>query len=349
MATLAEVREALDERRRRCSTVEVPLMALRLDDCAHLCAEGEAFEVEGKAWDDLAKGASIPPGFFKASPPDVKAYLFNRLYPGQVRENGSLATARLTLEDGRRVVGITTKMLALFSGAEVLEITLAQMSPLIEAGQLQVAHSCLDEGLSLSFVSPQITAEPRVGDFIHGGIDIHHSDTAEFGTRIESYMFRLACGNGILSRPCQHSDEVPSRIRRATAENGEYTRLRIAEMARAAWRELDAKMDAASRLAQEPVGDVEPLAESIAEKLRFPERLVKDIRDALYQDEMGRTGALWDLINAFSRVGTHVERLSTATQRYLKELCGDLISERIDQCPTCGCVIPDQLRYLPRH
>ena len=85
----------------------------------------------------------------------------------------------------------------------------------------------------------------------------------------------------MLSRVCQHSAETPTRIRRAFAENREHTRAQIAEMARTAWRELDAKMEAASRLAQEPVHDIEHLIESVAEKLRFPERLVQEIREAL--------------------------------------------------------------------
>lgn len=349
MATLSQVKETLAERRRRRSKVDVPSMALRLDDCGQLCVEGRSFQIEGKAWADLAKGASIPPGFFKSSLPDVQAYLFNRLYPARVRLKNVADNASLTIEDGDRVVGITTKRLALFSGDEVLEIALAEMPRAIEEDRLKVPHFRLNGNLRVSFVSPQIVTEPRVGDIVHGGIDIHHSDTAEFGTRIESYLLRLACGNGMLSRVCQHNAETPARIRRASEENREHTRTRIAEMARTAWRELDAKMEAAHRLARESVEDVEHLVESVAERLRFPERLVQEIREALGQDEIGRSGTLWDLIGAFSRVGTHLERLSAATQRYLQELCGDLIGERIDQCPTCGCVLPHQLRYLPRH
>lgn len=348
MATLSEVKETLAERRRRRSKVEVPLMALRLDDSGQLCVEGKTFQIGGKAWGDLAKSASIPPAFFRTSSPDVQAYLFNRLHPAQVRLKSPADNASLTIEDGCRVVGITTKRLALFSGDEVLGITLAEMPRAIEEDRLKVPRFRLNGDLHLSFVSPQLVTEPRVGDIVHGGIDIHHSDTAEFGTRIESYLLRLSCSNAMLSRVCQHNAETPARIRRASEENREHTRTRIAEMARTAWRELDAKMEAANRLAQEPVEDVEHLVESVAEKLRFPERLVEEIRAALGQDEMGPTGTLWDLISAFSRVGTHLERLSTATQRYLQELCGDLIGERIEQCPTCGRVLPHQLRYLPR-
>ena len=122
----------------------------------------------------------------------------------------------------------------------------------------------------------------------------------------------------------------------------------IQAMARAAWTELDAKIEAVRLLAEERVDKRADLVRSIAEKLRFPERLVKDIVQALEEDEHAPSGTLWDIIGAVSRVGTHSDRLSSATRRFLQELSGDLIFERVHRCPTCGRSDLRQRRLLPR-
>ena len=107
-------------------------------------------------------------------------------------------------------------------------------------------------------------------------------------------------------------------------------------------------MEAVQLIAEERVDNRAALIRAIGEKLRFPKRLIEDIVRALEEDEGSPSGTLWDIVGAISRVGSHSNRLSAATRRFLQELSGDVVSERVDRCPTCGKLALRRGRLLPR-
>ena len=152
----------------------------------------------------------------------------------------------------------------------------------------------------------------------------------------------------MLIRVCSHTSGRRARVRRAAAKNADLTRRRVRQMAEQAWGELQAKMAAVEQLAQEEVDNAAGLIRSIGEKLRLSDGLIQEIIRALDRDELGRSGTLWDVVGAISRVGSRSERLSGGTRRYLQELSGELIHERVARCPTCGAVRRPSARYLPR-
>ena len=105
---------------------------------------------------------------------------------------------------------------------------------------------------------------------------------------------------------------------------------------------------ALQQLAQERVDSAPDLVRAIGERLRLPNRLIDRLIEALREDELGEAQSLFDVVNAFSRVGTHLDRLSPATRRFLLEMSGGLIAERMVRCPTCGALRRERLRLLPR-
>lgn len=348
MQTLTDVRQRLAERQAGRSMLEVPVNSLSLDESGRLRVSGGTFILSDEARVTLAVRASIPPSFLNKCPTDVQAYLFNRLYPQALGDRGSDDATGLILENDAVVVGIVDPKLSCLSGAEVLEAVLDAKPEAVSEEELEVTQFELNGVLRLSVVSHVLQTEPRVGDLVRAGVDVWHSDTGLSATQVESYMLRLACLNGLMVKVCAHGDGCGSRIRRAAAHNRRQTLRRVEEVARKAWRELDAKLAAMRILASERVDNPADLIQAIAEKLRFPESLVSRILEALDADEMGPSGSLWDLVNAFSRVGTHDERLSSATHRFLQELSGHLIQERLERCPSCGRVQRGMPRYLPR-
>jgi hypothetical protein len=348
MESLSSVRQRLADFRARTSTLIVPTAGLRLDDGGRLVSEGQTFALGPQARSEIARRASIPSEFFAKCSGDIQAFLFNRLYAENLERSAAGESTQLVLLGGSLVWGITDPELAFLHADEVLETALAARPETIDEAQLEVVDFHHDGDAHISVVSPAVQTEARVGDIVRAGLDIYHSNIGQFGTQIESYVFRLSCRNGMLIKVCRHSHATPARIRRAATENRGLTRRRVEEMARMAWNELDAKLTAVRLMAEERVDNVAAVIQSVGEKLRFGERLIQQVLNALASDEIGPSGTLWDIACAFSRTGTHSDNLSLRTRRYFQELSGDFVRERIERCPTCGALRRGTMRYLPR-
>jgi hypothetical protein len=352
MESLSTVRQLLEERRARRTIIEAPTEAIGLDEDGKLRVNGETFTLGRDAENVLAIRAGIPRDFFAALHPPIKGLLFEHLYrpaaANAVRERRLHRSTGLILEDGKRCVGIVDPGLACLSGDDVLQATLAAKPRAIDEARLEVPDFRLNGDIHVSIVSLALETQPRPGDIVYAGIDIRHSDNAVFATQIESYLFRLVCRNGMLMKICRHTGTLPMRLRRAAVHNPRLTLQRVEEMATVAWAELDAKIEAIRLLADERQDNSAAIIRALGEKLRFPNRLIEDIVRALEEDEGSPTGTLWDIVGAISRVGTHSDRLSVATRRFLQELSGDLVAERVQRCPTCGKLDLHRGRLLPR-
>jgi len=349
MKSISCVRDDLAEHQTRISRITVPVTAIDFDDVDHLIVGSDRFRLGDRALRTFARLSDTPATFMAKRDPDVRGFLFRRLYPEHAEAKWGKATMSLVLLDGTLVKGVVDPDLALLEGSEVLEAALSVCPEEIDEGRFEVEDVCFNGDLHVSFTSPQLQTSPRVGDVVQAGLHVGHSDTAEFATRICSYLLRLACENGMVVPVCQHTSiETASRIRRASAGNRALTLQRIEDMAATAWQELPAKMKAVEILARERAHNSADLVRSIGVKLRFPDRLVTELIDALDDDELPRSGTLWDVVGAFSRVGTHSDRLSRQTRLYLQETSGQLIQERVDLCPRCGAVNTGNIKYLPR-
>lgn len=352
MKTLTAVREVLAERHARLTRIDVPTEAIELDDDGRLCVDGESFTLGSDARKVIANRAAIPAEFLAHSRPEIQKFLFDQLYTDAVtdaiRAHELHYRTGLIVQDGDCCVGIVDPRLACLAGDDVLNATLATKPDDIGEAQLEVPHFRLSGDVRVSIVSRSLKTEARSGDIVYAGIDIRHSDSGVFATQIESYLYRKVCSNGMLMKVCRHTDTVPLRLRRAAVHNPDRMLRRIQAMAKSAWGELGAKMEAVRLLADERVDNRAALIRSVGERLRFPPKLIDDILQALAEDESGPSGTLWDVVGAISRVGTHSNRLSVAARRFLQELSGDLVAERVERCPTCGKLDLRRGRFLPR-
>jgi len=352
MESLSDVWCLLAERRDRRTIIEAPTEAIGLDDDGRLRVDGQSFVLGPDAQKVIAICLKVPGEFFANSRPEIQKFLFDHLYADSVadaiRAQKLHERTGLIIQDGNRCVGIVDPCLTYLHGADVLKATLATKPADIDEAQLEVPHCRLNGEVHVSIVSRSLKTEVRTGDIVYAGIDIRHSDNGSFATQIESYMYRQVCSNGMLMKVCRHIGTVPLRLRRPAAHNPDRMLEQIQAMAKSAWIELGAKMEAVRLLAEERVDNRAAIIRALGEKLRFPKRLIEDIVQALEKDEGGPSGTLWDLVAAISRVGTHSDRLSSATRRFLQELSGDLVAERVHRCPTCGRLDLRRGRLLPR-
>ena len=179
-----------------------------------------------------------------------------------------------------------------------------------------------------------LTVEPRPGDVLHGGIRIRHSQAGASPTVVMSYIHRLVCSNGTMQRVCLQGK--PSRTKRSKAGSSPKRILEaIKTQISQAWAQLDERLRGVKELLNHPM-PVDQLPEGLRGRWSVNRTVAAEIAQALQDDELGRTGTEYDLVNAISRVATHSARLAP---RYAAHLClaaGMFAQRHIHQCPTCG-------------
>jgi hypothetical protein len=343
MLTLTDIRHQLEDRQGRLIFRKIASSGIHLSPEGRLIAGDQTYLLEPAAKKDLARRARIPSDFFEALPPDLQAALFNRLYPTTLMHPTTPAELNVAIMDGRLAVSISDAALAVVRGVDVLEAVLEATPPdRGERESFEVAHFRLNGGISLSLVSPTISAEPRVGDIVRGGVDVHHSDTGAFGTQVSSYLFRLVCTNGQLLRVCEHDEDL--RVRRGGPETADAVLRRVRDVTCLAWQDLQLKLAVLRDLTNEVVDDPAAVIDRILRDAGFypSQKLIRELLAALNADELGNRGTLYDVMNAFSRVGTHAARRPFPWCRRFLFASGDILRERFERCPQCRSILQGQ-------
>jgi len=189
--------------------------------------------------------------------------------------------------------------------------------------------------LSFSCFSPQIIAEPRVGDIINGGIDVHHSTSGEFGTQVRCYLQRLVCKNGACTHICK--DEKHLHARRLA--NGRFDQQdmvnQLHRLFKETWAQLDEKLQAVHGLLGKEKVSIDFLQQ---QRTRFSlnNEMLREIEIAVNHDELGPSNTQYDIFNAISRVATHSESLSLRQRRRLMFMAGEFSQQDIHRCSQCG-------------
>jgi len=180
----------------------------------------------------------------------------------------------------------------------------------------------------------KLTAEPRPGDVLHGGITIRHSQAGNSTTVILSYLHRLVCSNGLTQRVCLQGR--PSRTKRTKAGNTAQRMLEaIKRQVRQAWAQLDQRLEGMGELLNHPL-EVDELPEGLRRRWSINRRVAAEVAQALQNDELGRTRTEYDLVNAISRVATHSQHLAPRYARHLCLAAGMFAQRHVHQCPMCG-------------
>src|SRR5207247_2450977 len=110
---------------------------------------------------------------------------------------------------GRRVNVVMRKaQLFTLSSADLISLTNLEVLTAVAEGlgqpvnSLYVARIENHPRLELELASTTTSMHVRVGDVIRGGLHITHNRFGGQATRIESYLLRLVCLNGMTRREC---------------------------------------------------------------------------------------------------------------------------------------------------
>jgi hypothetical protein len=337
MISLAEALETIQREESQLAEHRLPLDRLIVEPAAVRAGDGRyRITPEGleRVCDRIAHRPKIPAQYVASLPERLRAEVF-RHHLSEAGEGGRMVSLFTRGED---LVGLGRADLARLGGADVLEAVAEGLGG--DGDHLQVTRlESRNESVLCDVITHRAERQVRRGDVVFGGIHIDHSMTGDYATRVEGYLYRLACTNGAIHRECLDKGR-PARTRRLPVDHPHahlQQREQVKRLAADALNALSSRLQALERLTTERV-DLPHLAANWLRRARLsPDRLLPLLRRA-YAEEGGE-GTAYDVMNAFTRVATHETELSPRTRETLARLGGMLAFGHSRLCNRCWSVI----------
>jgi hypothetical protein len=197
-----------------------------------------------------------------------------------------------------------------------------------------------DDSFCMEAVSDAVTTEVRVGDILHAGLRVQHSTRAAFATRIEPYILRLACLNGLTRVECVRRDSARStpRMRRLDERHGnslERQSDQIIRHTQHAWQLMAPKLDTVRALSEREF-DWNHL-DGFSAQARFSTPLRERLR-AAWEIE-GSESTAFGALNALTRLATHDAELSPRQRFHVERVAGMFAGHQSRVCPHCLSIL----------
>lgn len=237
----------------------------------------------------------------KLSPPTAAAVVSERIKACRDRE---LVIAK----EGAHLVNLAFKhheMIPLREVADVAWETMEVFFPALEVISCENGGG----GMVLRIGSPRMerTVTTRKGDALRFGVEVRYG----YGERmkVSLYTTRLVCLNGMVA---DQAEWGWSKTTEGTVSHQkDWLRARVEEMI----PRFETTIERAKLMSERalPEGTIKELAEQFARQHSIQIRNVPMVVDAwnrMNEEEEGVARTEWDLLNAFTRAGTHDERIS---------------------------------------
>ena len=309
---------------------------IRMLESGEIRIRSEDLALNPEARRGMARLTGCPITFFESVPDDLKASIANRLLPASRLDRISIA-----ILNESEVIGFSDAKLLSLMGSEILEAAFDVIPEKVktELDQLEVRRfKSTANILELDVTTSKASAELRVGDIAAAGISISHWPCDAFATQISTYLHRLVCANGLLVPICRNDKRL--RVRRLDRSRFSKDEMleNIRHISQIAWDELDLKLQALAKLANNKV-DPEAVLADLVKRMHLNKRVSQALRDAVYADELGSDISQLGVVNALSRVATHDSSLNQILRRRLMEVSGVLSQEQVHRCPVCLSIV----------
>ena len=336
MQNLAQLTQQIGEEYAGLRSFVIPTQQIALTENGLLNTGKNEFALSREASEQFAHFLKIPGDFYLTLEPDLRSLIFNRRFKVRVVEGGIGPDVRITLNQDNHIIGYDDPKLLKINPMTLMEAVNSSLPQNLSAEQIEVPRLHLTPTtLSFSCYSPLIESQPRLGDIINGGIDAHHSASGEFGTQVRCYLRRQICSNGACTHICEDEKYVRSRrLANGKFDEGDMVD-QIQRLLKEAWAQLDGKLEAIKGLLSRDRPSLDFLRQ---QRTRFSlnNRVLREIENAINQDELGPTNTQYDLFNAISRVASHEESLSLRQQRRMIFMAGEFSQHDVHVCPRCG-------------
>ena len=283
-------------------------------------------EYDERFVDTLCKRVSAPSKYVQTLPRPIRVDVLNHHL-----NNAGMARIRLWRRNDR-IIGIGDDLHSL-PATEVLDQVLLGIGNIeIESHRLEITQT----GFSLCLLAFEQHAV-AVNDPIQAGIQIEHSLIGEYATRVETFVLRLVCTNGMTHRDCVSKKAARTRRLPLDKENAiELQQQQIRSLVRETWENLDEKLSELRTL-QERREDVPRLLESSLRRARINRRVAELVLAAWQHGQLGNSR--WAAVNALTEIGTHDESISIRERRALMALAGLLSFAELHLCERCYSLI----------
>lgn len=239
---------------------------------------------------------------------------------------------------GNRLVGFDDPGLLTLPSSDVIDAVDNALSECKLRNVVVRQALCEPWGFHVRLSFPSVTAQPRAGDVVEGGVAISHSAIGEHATQVHSYIHRLICENGLYVPVCE--DRHVMRIRRLASRAFDHDQQlsRLREVLERAIAQLGAKLDALRALTNRLV-EVPAALQQLALRQGLPRGIQAALVAAIDADEDGPSqGTEYDALMALTRVATH-GHMRPVLRRRLLVLAGILSQQHAHVCPHCHSVL----------
>ena len=232
-----------------------------------------------------------------------------------------------------------------FSEVSLLKLTTAEVVAAVAEG-INADESALDaydikffnESFQIDLLGVDRQEEIAPGDIMRAGLRLTHSLIGAHATVVETFIWRLACRNGMVHRDCESRRGLRTRRLPTHMSNARQLQLdQVRRLAATTWDGLQQKLESIQALQEEQVDNVEELLRRWVERGRLSaNNLLPPLMDA-WREEGGNHTA-YGVMNAITRVATHLPDLSFRQLQILSSLAGILSFRQRHMCPRCFSV-----------
>ena len=299
--------------------------------------DGRVLEFSAPAWRAACRRFVLHSDLLPQLGKGLGGLMFKGVQAHGRRAPGTHERVRLALDpEAAEVLALADDGLATLPNKDVVNAIMEAWPSSIPPETVNVAwFELTPTSFSLDCHTDRLTAEPRAGDVLHGGISIRHSQAGSFPTTVLSYISRLACSNGMTQRICLQ--DRAARTRRCRGNNSPDRMIAsIKRHVKGALRQLEERLEAEMAELLNHRVDMRGLPEALRRRWSINRTVAQEIACAFDEDELGRTGTELDLVNALSRVATHSSELRPRYRRQLSLAAGMYAQRHIHRCPLCG-------------
>lgn len=300
--------------------------------------DGRILEFSAPAWRSACRCFDLPPDLLPQLGKGLGGLAFNKGVQAHGRRApGTHERVRLALDqETEEVLALANDRLAFLPNTDVVNAIIEAWPSSIPPETVNVARFHLTSTeFSLDCCTDGLTTEPRAGDVLHGGISIRHSQAGTCPTTFLSFIRRCVCSNGMVQRICLQ--DRATRTRRCRSENLPTAMIAsIKRQVKGAWDQLIERLETEMAELLNHRVDIRGLPEGLRRRWSISRTVAGEIARALDEDELGRTGTEFDLVNALSRVATHSRSLQPRYRRHLSLAAGMYAQRHVHRCPLCG-------------
>lgn len=326
--TIHEALERIDAYEQGYSRIPTPARLVRVEPDG-LVVDGAKVTLGGDGLRRFCASVGAPSGYLASLGRDLRARVLqhhlDRGKPAEFVEvicRGGVfcgfAEAGLLRLRGLEVVGAVAEALPDDAGAFVEELRIS------------------DDKLEIDILGDAVTEAILPGDVVAAGIRVTDFQFGVGATRIETYLLRRLCENGMT-----HRDHVGlTRTRRLPVHHPKARELQLEQVRRlagGAWSTLRAKLAVLRELQGEQVNVERLLASWIRRGGLSERRLLAALRAAW--DVEGGESTVYAAVNALTRVATHSVQLPQRQRQILSGLAGVLAFRRLHLCPRCFSLV----------